>query len=142
MSEQLEVAVELVNDRVQFRGVAGTHPAITLDYTPPLGNGQGCTPLELLLMSLATCAGATVVTLLRRMRKNITGLKVHAHGVRRDSHPICFQGIMLEFVLTSPDTTSADMDKALKLAEETYCPVWAMLKGNVEIRAESKIVVG
>jgi putative redox protein len=139
VSEQLEVAIVLINDKVQFRGVAGTHPAITLDYTPPLGDGQGCTPLELLLMSLATCAGATVVTLLRRMRKSITGLKVQAHGARRDSHPICFKGIMLEFTLISADTTTVDMDKALKMAEETYCPVWAMLKGNVEVKTEYRI---
>ena len=142
MGERLEVAVELINHKVQFRGVAGNHPAITLDYVPPLGDGQGCTPLELLLMSLATCAGATIVTLLRRMHRTVAGLKVQAHGIRRDSHPICFQRITLEFALISPDTVAADMDKALHLAEETYCPVWAMLKGNVEVRTEYRINAG
>ena len=142
MSEQLEVVVELINQKVQFRGVAGEHPAIILDYVPPLGDGQGCTPLELLLISLATCAGATIVTLLRRVHRTVAGLQVQAHGIRRDSHPICFQRITLEFVLISPDTVAADMDKALRLAEETYCPVWAMLKGNVEVRTEYRINVG
>ena len=142
MGEQLEVSVELINQKVQFRGVAGEHPAIILDYVPPLGDGQGCTPLELLLISLATCAGATIVTLLRRMHRIVTGLQVQAHGLRRNSHPICFQRITLEFVLISPDTVAADMDKALHLAEETYCPVWAMLKGNVEVRTEYRINVG
>jgi organic hydroperoxide reductase OsmC/OhrA len=64
------------------------------------------------------------------------------HLCRRDSHPICFQQITLEFVLTSADTVATDMDKALHLVEETYCPVWAMLKGNVEVKTEYRIKVG
>ena len=122
--------------------MTGNHPPIILDYIPPLGDGQGYTPLELLLMSLATCAGATLVTLLRRMHKTVAVLKVQAHGLRRDSHPICFRQITLEFVLTSADTAAADMDKALHLAEETYCSVWAMLKGNVEVKTEYRINAG
>jgi putative redox protein len=134
MSDQLQVVVELVSHKVQFRGTAGDHPAIILDYVPPLGDDLGYTPLELLLMSLASCAGATIATLLRRMHKTVAGLTVVAHGSRRDSHPICFRQITLQFVLVSPDVAAAEMDKALRLAEDTYCPVWAMLKGNVEVK--------
>jgi putative redox protein len=139
MGELLEATVELINHKVQFHGMAGDHPGITLDYSPPLGDGQGNTPLELLLISLAGCAGATVVTLLRRMHKSVNALQIQAHGLRRDNHPICFHSITLRFELVSPDVITVDMDKALKLSEETYCPVWAMLKGNVEIQTEYQI---
>lgn len=140
MAGYLEATVELTNQKVQFMGTAGDNPAIMIDYTPPLGDGQGYMPLELLLTSLAACSGATVVSLLRRMGKTIAGLKVNARGVRRDTHPLSFQKIALQFTVTSGDTSDSDAQKAIRLSEETYCPVWAMLKNNVEVIYEYQII--
>ncbi len=139
MAEQLEVAVHLTNQKVQFTGVSRSNPAVTFDYDPPLGDGQGYTGLEMLLMSLAACSGTTIVSLLRKMGKSISGFKVNAKGIRRDQHPTSLQKIFLEFVLNSEDTGESDIQKAIQLSEETYCPVWAMLKNNVEIICESVI---
>jgi putative redox protein len=140
MAEQLEVTVNLTNQKVQFTGVLRSNPAITCDYNPPLGDGQGYTGLELLLMSLAACSGTTIVALLRKMAKNISGFQVNAKGIRRDVHPTSFQKIFLEFILNSKDTGDSDLQKSIQLAEETYCPVWAMLKNNVEIISEYRII--
>lgn len=78
MAEQLEITANLTNQKVQFIGTAASksNPAITCDYPPPLGDGQGYTGLELLLMSLAVCSGTTIVYLPRKMGKNIPGFKV------------------------------------------------------------------
>ncbi|MHB8918229.1 MAG: OsmC family protein [Desulfocucumaceae bacterium] len=77
---------------------------ITFDFSPPIGDGQGYTGLELLLMSFSGCVAATVLYLLRKMGKNISELTVNANGIRRDQPPIKFQKIFLEFILTSEDT--------------------------------------
>jgi putative redox protein len=111
-----------------------------MDYTPPLGDGQGYMPLELLLMSLAYCSGGTLSFLLRKMGKNIAGVAVHAKGERRDTSPTSFRNISLEFELYSKDAGDADVKKALTLAEESVCAVWAMLKGNVEIMTKYRII--
>jgi uncharacterized OsmC-like protein len=37
------------------------------------------------------------------------------------------------------NATDADVEKAIQLSEETVCPVWAMLKNNVEIGWEYRI---
>ncbi len=140
MSDQLEVTVQLANQKVQFIGKSGSNPEITIDYIPPLGDGQGYLPLELLLISLAACSGATVVTLLRKMNKNVSGLKVNARGIRRDQHPTSFQKIFLEFILNSKEPEDAAIQKAIQLSEESFCPVWAMLKNNVEIVTEYKMI--
>lgn len=140
MVEYLEAIAELTNQKVRFTGVAGTNPAIMIDYVPPLGDGQGYMPLELLLTSLAACSGATVASLLRRMGKTIEGLKVNARGIRRDTHPLSFQKIYLKFTISSQDIADSDMQKALQLSEETYCPMWAMVKNNVEVTCEHQIV--
>lgn len=141
MNNQLEVSVDLTNEKVQFITEATrTNSAIIIDYIPPLGDGQGYMPLELLLISLASCSGATVATLLRKMKKSISGFKVKAKGIRREQHPTSFQKIILEFEINSEDIQNAEVEKAIKLSEETYCPVWAMLKNTVEIIPEFIII--
>ncbi len=45
MGEQLIVNVASLNQKVQFRGVARDNTSITIDYAPPLGDGQGYTSL-------------------------------------------------------------------------------------------------
>jgi putative redox protein len=140
MSEQLEVMVNSTDHKVQCMGTAGANPAITFDYRQPLGDGQGYTPLEVLLMSLAVCSVTTIVYLLRKMKKNVSGFKVNAKGIRRETHPTSLEKISLEFILTSRDIADSEMQKAIQLSEDTYCPVWAMLKNNVEIKTEYKII--
>lgn len=137
---KLEVAVDLINHKIQFAGVLRENAPVTIDYTPPLGDGQGYMPLELLLMSLAACSGATVATLLRGMGNSVSGLQVKATGSRREQHPTSFERISLEFVLNSPDAKGPDIQKAITLSEETYCPVWAMLKDSAEITAEYTLI--
>lgn len=140
MAEQLEVTVNLTNRKVQFTGISRSNPAVVFDYNPPLGDGQGYTGLEMLLMSLAACSGTSVVALLRKMGKTVSGFKVIARGIRRDEHPTSFEKIFLLFMVNSENTEDADMQKAIRLSEETVCPVWAMVKGNVEIITEHRII--
>jgi putative redox protein len=140
MAEPLEVTVDLANQNVQFTGRSRSNPAVTMDYFPPLGEGQGYTGLELLLMSLAGCSATSIVYLLRKMDKNIAGFSVRARGLRREVHPTSFHTIVLEFAVLSADADEASVKKAIHLSEESLCPVWALLKNNVEIRTEYRIV--
>jgi len=139
MAEQLTVKAELSNQKVQFKGVSRTNTEVFFDYNPPLGDGQGYTGLEMLLMSLAVCSATTVVSLLRNMGKTVAGFEVNAQGTRREEHPTGFQNILLEFVLKSDNAMDSDMEKAIQLSAEAYCPGWAMVKNNVEIRTEFNI---
>lgn len=139
MGEQLEARAELINERVQFRVVTGNRPELTCDYAPPLGDGQGYTGLELLLMSLCACSGTSVVALLRQMKKRIEKFEVKGSGIRRDEHPTAFESISLEFILTSGDTREGDIQKAIQLSRESICPVWSMLKNSVGIATSYRI---
>ena len=133
MDAPVSVTIDLVNEKVRFSGSARDLPAVSADYFPPLGDGQGYTGLELLLLSLAACSATAILPLLRRMKKTVVAFHVNASGVRRTQHPTSFERIDIEFILTSPDAALADLQKAAQLAEESICPVWAMLKGSVDI---------
>ena len=143
MAEQLEeVTVNLTNQKVQFTGMSKSNPdrPIAFDFKPPIGDGQGYNGLELLLMSFAGCSGTAIAYLLRKMGKSISGLKVNAKGIRRDQPPIKFERVFLEFILNSKDSKDADIQKAIQLAEDSFCPVWQMVKNNVEVTTEYKII--
>jgi len=140
MNDPLSVSIGLANQKVQFSCSARSLPAFRADYFPPLGDGQGYTGLELLLLSLAACSATSIVSMLRRMKKNVLDLLVNASGIRREQYPTSFSRIALDFTLTSPDAAAADLEKAIQLSAETYCPVWAMLKGGVEIVPTFKII--
>ena len=105
-----------------------------------MGDGEGFNGLELLLMSLSGCSATAVVYLLRKMGKTVSGLEVNAKGVRREQPPIKFEKIHLEFILNSKDIKDDDIQKAIQLAEQSVCPVWQMIKNNVEVVAEYTIV--
>ena len=132
-SKVLTASIRLLNDKLHFEGNVDGNEPVSIDYSPPLGDNLGYTSLELLLLSLSSCVGSAVLTFLRRMQKTITACDITAKGIRREEHPTGFSSISLYISLTSVNTTSDDLNKVLKLSEETYCPVWAMLKGNVEV---------
>ncbi len=44
--EPLEASVTLVNDKIKFSGTAGENPPVAIDYTPPIGDGEGYTSLS------------------------------------------------------------------------------------------------
>jgi len=81
-----------------------------------------------------------ILYLLRRMGKNISRLTAIANGMRREQPPLGFTKIIVEYKVHSSDTAAADIEKAIQLAEEAYCPVWQMVKNNVEIIAEYRLV--
>ena len=142
MADQYEqVNVTLTNDKIQFKGISQSNPdhPITFDFAPPLGDGQGFNGLELLLLSFAGCSGTTIVYLLRNMGKTISGLRVNAKGLRGNQPPIKLEKIYLEFILTSDNTEDEDIQKAIHLAETSFCPVWQMVKNNTEVITEYTI---
>lgn len=135
-SKELITSLVLINDKLHFSGLADHNLPVSIDYTPPLGDNLGYTSLELLLLSLSSCIGSSVLVLLRKMRKTINGFEINSRGIRKQDHPTGFNTIILKIKLNSPDTSDEELWKVIKMSEATYCPVWSMLKGNVEVIIE------
>lgn len=140
-SEHMKATIRMTDGKSQYEARAGGHAPVILDAHAPVGGESGYTPLEILLFSLMSCTGMTLVNLLReRMRRQVTAVEATADGVLRDAHPKGFSSIDVHITLTSPDATEAEVARALASAEEKVCPVWGMLKGNVDIRATVTVV--
>ena len=139
-SKELEARITLINNKLHFNGEVEGNELISIDYIPPIGDGLGYTSLELLLLSLSSCLGSALLTFLRRMQKNIGGFEIKAMGVRNTEHPTGFKSITLQILINSNNTAEPEVEKLIKMAEDTYCPVWAMVKGNVEVKTLVKIL--
>ena len=133
-SKELTASVQLINDRLHFLGKADGNEPVSIDYIPPFGDNLGYTSLELLLLSLSSCIGSAVLLFLRRMNKTISSCEIKAAGQRREEHPTGFRNIDVTILIESPDISDDDMSKVIKLAEDKYCPVYAMIRGNTDVR--------
>jgi putative redox protein len=132
-SKELTASVTLINEKLNFLGVVNGNSPVSIDYIPPFGDNLGYTSLELLLLSLSSCIGSAMLLFLRRMQKTILEFEITANGVRNEDHPTGFKSIVINVHVKSPDVNEADLTKVVGLAEEKYCPVWSMIKGNVSI---------
>ncbi len=133
MSNLLEAKIQLLNESVKFKSIVEGKPEIITDYLPPYGDGLSILPLELFLISFGTCAGGVITPMLKKMGKQVHDLQIVVKGKRREEHPLCFKEIKLIISVTSVDITEEDLRKVLNFAEEKICPVWAMIKGNVNV---------
>ncbi len=131
--DNLCVDFKLLNQKVQFSAISRTNPErpLTLDYVPPIGDGQGFAGLELLLVSFCGCVSTAVVALLRRMGKNVIVYEGTAEGIRQEN-PLSLKKIVFAIRVTSDDIGKEDMEKALQIAAG-ISPVWLAIKGNVEV---------
>lgn len=138
-SKELKAAIRLVNEKLNFTGTVEGNAPVSIDYTPPLGDNQGYTSLELLLLSLSSCLGSSVLTFLRRMGKTITLFEIRSKGIRKQEHPTGFSLIIMEMDIKADNLSEAEVDKVVRLSEATYCPVWSMIKGNVTVEVKYNI---
>lgn len=91
------------------------------------GADKGPRPMEMLLVTLATCAGMDILSILRKKRQQITGYEVLVHGERTEEHPRVFVDITAEHVFTGHAIQIQAVERAIALTEEKYCGASTML---------------
>ena len=139
MTTELAAHIGLLKD-MHFQGSARSGHTIDLDAPASDGGGAGMTPMELLLISLASCSAMDVAAILRKKRQLVEGLEVRVHGQRQDEHPTVFTSITLEYVVHGSGVDPQALMRAIELSRERYCPIWAMLEPSVWITAMSRVV--
>jgi putative redox protein len=113
---------------MRFEAVAGSGHRVTLDaQVTDGGQDTGFRPMEMLLVGLAGCTGMDVISILRKKRQLVTDYEVRVEGLRAENHPMVFTDITIEHVLTGYDLHPEAVARAIRLSEERYCGVGAML---------------
>lgn len=110
-----------------FESVTRSGHVVTVDGEA----GGGPTPMETLLVSLASCAGATLEAVIDKMRGEAAGIRVSVDAVRAERVPRVWSGIDLCFVVRSSLDRSR-VERALDVADRT-CPVSVMLAAGTRL---------
>ena len=125
------VAVEARWDggmRFETAGRSGVPVVVDGDKT------GGPSPMESLLIALATCMGADVVEILTKMRVPFDGLAVRVEGDRRPEPPRRYVAIRLVYDVEGvPEPARDKLSRAVELSRDKYCSVLHTLRPDLEV---------
>ncbi len=98
------------------------------------------TPLEMLLVSVAACTAADVVSILEKKRQKISAYKVEIEGERREEYPRAFVKFRIRHIVRGRDISARALAQAVKLSDEKYCSVAATVRPTAQIETSFEIV--
>lgn len=116
-------------DRDRFVGISSSRHSIVLDAGK---EKTANSPMELVLIGLCGCTATDVVSILRKKREPFTTVEVHARAERAPEPPTVYTQIHLTYRVGGKVSRKA-MEDAVRLSEEKYCSVAAMLNKAAKI---------
>lgn len=97
-------------------------------------------PLEMLLLSVAACTAADVVSILEKKRQKITAYKVEIEGDRKEEYPRAFVRFRIHHIVRGRDVSERAVADAIKLSDEKYCSVAATVRPTAEIETSFEVI--
>src|ERR1700704_4421093 len=122
-------------EKQRFNGIASSGHSIVVDGDKKSGNS----PMELVLIGLCGCTGYDVASILRKKREPFSSLEVRAVAERAATPPSVYTDIRLIYRVGG-NVSHKSVEDAVRLSEEKYCPVSAMLKKTAKITFEIEYV--
>ncbi len=117
-----------------FVGLTESGHWVNVDGPPQFGGSSAAIrPKELILISLGACTGSDVVSILQKKRVRLNGFEVKLKAQVAEEHPQVYTKIHIEYVFYGENLSKADLERAIDLSQNKYCPVSAMLKNSVEL---------
>jgi putative redox protein len=120
-------------DGERFAGNASSGHAMVIDSDRQRNTASG--PMELVLVGLCACTATDVVNILRKKREPFTGVHVRAEAERATEAPTVYKTIKIIYTVSGQVSRKA-VEDAVRLSEEKYCAVSAMLKSTAKISTE------
>jgi putative redox protein len=102
-------------------------------------NAVAASPAQLLLQALAGCTMMDCVLIITKARKTIDKFRVDVTAEEAETHPKVFTKIHVTYNFTGSDLDKDIVERAIKLSEEKYCRVHAMLSKSSEITSSYNI---
>jgi putative redox protein len=129
--------------KVRFEGWAGSDHTVVFDGPPEAGGeGAGFRPMDLMLLGLGGCMAFDVLMILRRMRHEVTDYFVNIEAERATDPPRVYTQVKMEHVIQGNSLTDSAVQRAIDLAQSTYCSASAMFAKTANIINTYRIVQG
>ncbi len=137
ISAKVVLTQPLKMDR-QFVADTGSGHHMLLDDP---GGGTGPKPIELVATALAGCTAFDVITILRqKFHQQVTGYEVRVEADQAERPPQVFTKVRIHHVVTGFEVDPKAVAEAIRLSEEKYCSVGAMVKQTAAMETTSEIV--
>lgn len=121
-----------LSEKMHFVGRIGEHQ-VDIDTTPRGGGeNRGPSPKALTLTALAGCTAMDVIGILRKMRAEPEAFSVEAEADVTDTNPKVFSRVHLTYRIKGK-VPREKVERAVRLSQDTYCGVSAMLRKAVPI---------
>lgn len=101
---------------------------------------KGLKPSDLLLISLASCAGHDVVLILSRQRQKLTNLYIDVQASQLADPPYTFTDIHMTYTFEGEGLDPDKVSRAIELSEEKYCSVAATIRCVANLTHSFEIV--
>ena len=121
----------------QFVATSGTGHHLLIDDAA--GN-TGAKPIELVAVALAGCTAFDVIGILRKKRQQVTGYEVTVEADQTPDPPQVFTKVRIHHTVSGLDVSPQAVADAIRLSEEKYCSVGAMVKLSAEVESTYEIV--
>lgn len=119
-----------------FKGTSGSGHSVVMDSAPEVGGqNQGIRPMETLLVGLGGCTGMDVVSILNKMRVPFQTFRIAIDGERATEHPKVYTNITMRYEFEADQPEVEKFVRAVRLSQEKYCSVSAMLAKSARIDA-------
>lgn len=117
-----------------FEATSESGHTILFDTDSPYANGPS--PMEAVLMALCSCTSVDVVSILKKKRQDIQGLRVSATAERAGEPPRVFTSIHLTYAVRGNGLSRKAVEDAVSLSKNKYCSVSKMLDKAAKIDYE------
>ncbi len=117
--------------QMQFAGTGSSGHSVLMDGE----SRAGSSPMELVLVALCGCTAYDVVSILQKKREPFTAVEVSAEAEKAPEPPRVYTEIRLLYRV-SGDVARKAVEDAVRLSEEKYCSVAAMLNKTARISYE------
>jgi putative redox protein len=135
------VATVQLQNAMTFRATTASGHDLLMDSSPDVGGTEsGARPMELLMAGLGGCTGMDVISILRKMRQDVSSYEVRVSGECAAEHPKIFNNILVEHVVRGRQLKVDSIKHAVELSATRYCPAAAMLGHAARIEHTYRVI--
>ena len=110
---------------------------ITIDADEAVGGKNlGPRPKALMMVALAGCTGMDVISILKKMRVEVSSFNVRVEGNVTEEHPKQYDEMKLIYEFSGNNLEEEKLRKAIDLSMERYCGVSAVYKKAMQMSYE------
>lgn len=120
-------------DEMAFKTEINGH-TVVMDATEKFGGkDRGPRPKPLLIAALTGCTGMDVASILKKVKVTYDSFEIDTETDMTDDHPKTYTKMHLIYKFQGNNLPLKKIEKAVKLSQEKYCGVVALLEKGLDL---------